>query len=201
MLRVGGHRGHPLETLRVDILDSVRDHYWGLWGEPSRTAEFTESDYTVEVNKWSSDTNPEGVDLYATIGASANPAPQGDPTHRVEFFLGLLPGRDDIASPLAALALFPIREGKPLDHGHTVPAEAPLWRGTEMQRFLIMKPITEIIPPLVLPRGVHVEFLQALPIFESELTYKVEHGAEKLIQLWERNGVRFWDPDRPSAVT
>jgi hypothetical protein len=161
---------------------------------------FTGTDHQVEVHKWSSDRNPEGVTLYATVGGSDHPVPGSDPTHRVEFFLGLLPGRDDIASPLAALALFPIREGKPLDHGHTVPAEAPLWRGTEMQRFLVMRPVMEIIPPLGLPGGVHVEFLQALPIFESELRYKVEHGAEELIHLWERTGVRFWDPDRVPAV-
>jgi hypothetical protein len=137
----------------VEIIEAVRDHYRGLWGEPSRTAEFTGSDYTAGVYKWSSDTNPEGVDLYATIGASDKPIPQDDPTHRVEFFLGLLPGRDEVASPLAALALFPTREGKPLDHGHSVPAEEPLWPGTEMRRFLIMRQVGELIPPATVAKS------------------------------------------------
>jgi hypothetical protein len=185
----------------MDILKAVRDHYRGLWGEPSRKASFSTAEHEAEVYKWSAEQTSEGVNLYATIGASREPMPGEDQTHRVEFFLGLLPARDEVASPLAGLALFTSREGEALDHGHTVPAEGPLWPGTKMNRFLVMRPITEIIAPLKLPNGLHVEFLQAIPLFEEEFRYKAANGAEELIRLWERQGVRFWDPDRRSAVT
>ncbi len=154
---------------------------------------------TVEVLKWNAEANPEGVNLYATIGASAWPMAGRDPNHRVEFFVGLLPAKDEIASPLAALALYPMRDGVAVDHGHTVPTERPLWVGTSMRSFLVLRPLSGIISPLELPDGVHVEFLQAIPVFESELVYKSEHTAEGLLRRWEEFRVPFWDPNRSPA--
>ncbi len=178
------------------MTDAVRDLYVARWGMPSRNARFEVDGMAVEVFKWNAEVNPEGVNLYATIGASAWPMAGRDPNHRVEFFVGLLPAKDEIASPLAALALYPARDCVAVDHGHTVPAEGPLWAGTNMRWFLVLRPLGDIISPLVLPDGVHVEFLQAIPIFESELAYKSEHTAEGLLRRWEELRVPFWDPNR-----
>jgi hypothetical protein len=178
------------------VIDAVRDLYLARWGEPSRKATFRVEEFEVEVFKWSAEVNPEGVNLYATIGGSARPLAGRDQNHRVEFFVGLMPSRDDVASPLAALALYPAREGVALDHGHMVPADGPLWPGTEMRRFLVLRPIGDIIPPLELPGGMHVEFLQAIPIFDSELAYTTERSAEELLRRWEHSRVPFWDPNR-----
>jgi hypothetical protein len=161
-------------------------------GGAVQEGEFRVAGLEVEVFKW----NAEGVNLYATVGASARPMAGRDPNHRVEFFAGLLPAKDEVPSPLAALALYPTREGVALDHGHTVPADGPLWPGTDMGLFLVLRPIGDIIPPLELPGGLHVDFLQAIPIFESELAYKTEHGAEALLLRWEASRVPFWDPNR-----
>jgi len=178
------------------ITDAVRDLYHAHWGEPSRRASFRVGGDEVEIFKWSAEANPEGVNLYATVGASARPMAGRDLKHRVEFFLGLLRAKDEVASPLAALALYSAREDVALDHGHTVPAEGPLWPGTEMRRFLVLRPIGDIISPLELPDGIHVEFLQAIPVFESECAYKSNHGAAALLRRWEESGVPFWDPGR-----
>lgn len=102
------------------ITGAVRDLCIARWGEPSRNARFQVDGFRVEIFKWNADVNREGVNLYITIGASAQPLAGRDTGHRVEFFTGLLPARDEIASPLAALALYPAREGVALDHGHTV---------------------------------------------------------------------------------
>jgi hypothetical protein len=177
------------------IVDAVRDAYLGRWGAPSRTAHFNVDAFEVEVLKWSEDANPEGVNLYVTLGASARPANERDGSHRIEFFVGLRPERDGVASPLAALALYPARENVEVDHGHTVPADGPLWLGTEMRRFLIVRQVVEIIPPIE-SDGLHVELLQAVPMFESELAFKSKHGAEALLSHWKSMGVPFWDPDR-----
>jgi hypothetical protein len=185
------------------IADLVRKHYAASWGEPSRQALFRDGRSEVEICKWAPDSNPEGVHLYATVGASIHAMAGVDPNHRVEFFVGLLPPIDDIASPLAALALYPVREKVLLDHGHTVPSDAPLWLGTAMRRLLVLRPVTPIVSPLALGDGVHVEFLQAVPIFESELEYKSQHGIDALLRVWEESRVRFWDPRRrphPAAV-
>ena len=42
----------------------------------------------------------------------------------------------------------------------------------------------------------HVEFLQAIPIYESERRFKNQHSAEALLERWEDAQVRFWDPRR-----
>lgn len=178
------------------IVDDVRDLYLAQWGQPSRTANFRVGEFEVDVLKWNAETTPEGVNLYATVGASARPTVGRDHLHRAEFFIGLLPAMDAVASPLAALALYSAREQVSVDHGHTVPAEGPLWSGTEMHRFLVMRPISDIIQPLTLVDGTHIDFLQALPIFDAELAYKNDHSAEALLERWEQSQVPFWDPNR-----
>jgi hypothetical protein len=178
------------------ITGAVRDLYIARWGEPSRKAGFRVAGLEAEVYKWDATATPEGVTLYATIGSSAHPMAGRDPKHRVEYFLGLLPPRDAIASPLAALALYSAREGVAVGHGDTVPSDGPLWPGTEMRRFLVLRPLANIIPPLELPDGMHVEFMQAIPIFESELAYKARHSAKELVEHWQESGVAFWNPGR-----
>lgn len=182
----------------VRIGDMIRDFYLARWGMPSRVAKFEMDDLDVEVLKWDADGHSEGVTLYATIGASSKAMLGRDPSHRVEFFVGLVPAQDDIASPLAALALYPTREGVSVGPGHMVSADAPFWSATEMRRFLIMRPVGDFLPALELPEGIHVDFLQAIPIFESEAAYANEHGAEALLGHWEASSVRFWDPRRSS---
>jgi hypothetical protein len=183
------------------ILEAVRDLYIARWGEPSRTADFRVGEFTVSVYKWSSEATPEGVNLYATVGASAPSMAGRDPLHRVEFFIGLLPEMDAVASPLAALALYSARAGVAVDHGHTVPSDGALWPGTKMRRFLVMRPVSDIIQPLSLADGTHIEFLQALPMFDSEMAYKTEHSAEALLERWHRAKVPFWDPNRTPEPT
>jgi Suppressor of fused protein (SUFU) len=149
-----------------------------------------------EVYKWDAEATPEGVALYATVGSSAHPMAGRHPEHRVEFFLGLLPPEDAVASPLAALALYAVREGEAVGHGDTVSSEGRLWPGTTMRCFLVLRPLGDIIAPLELPDGMHGEFMQAIPIFESELAYKARHSAEELVEHWQESGVAFWNPGR-----
>jgi hypothetical protein len=143
--------------------DAVRGLYIARWGKPSRNARFQVDGFEVEIIKWSADVSREGVNLYVTIGATARPLAGRDPGHRAEFFTGLLPARDEIASPLAALALYSAREGIALDHGHTVPAGGPLWPGSDMRWFLVLRPVGDIVAPLELLAGVHIDFCKRFP--------------------------------------
>lgn len=178
-----------------DPTQRVRDAYAALWGTPSRKAEFRKNHWVIEVDKWAPAANPDGVALYATLGASRHPVPGWDPSHRIEFILGLLPERDDAASALAALALYPQRGGVPVDHGHTVPADGPLWSGTNMDAFLVMRPISTMVPAITVD-GLHIEILQAIPIFESERVALRQQSPDRMMGDWEQRGVRFWDPER-----
>ena len=93
------------------ILDAVRDHYISLWGPPSWTATFRTHGPEAEVYKWDASNHPEGVNMYATIAASAYPVSSIPEMHRMEFYIGLLPAADDVASPLAALGLYSALHG------------------------------------------------------------------------------------------
>lgn len=174
----------------------VHDTLAARWGEPARRATFRTLEHEVAVYKWAPEATGQGVTLYVTHVLS----PPARQRHRTEFFAGFSPEKDEVASPLAALALSQIRQGEEIGHGHTVPAPGPLWTGTGMRRFLVMRPRTEIIPDVSLSDGSHVAFLQAIPIHDEEADYKTAHDAEALIRGWEKRGVAFWDPGRPGAV-
>jgi hypothetical protein len=163
---------------------------------PSRQAAFCGNGAGVEIYTWDAARNCEGVDLYATIGASVQDMPGATVGHRVEYFVRLQPGRDAVVSSLAALAMFARREGETVDHGHTVPAGGPLWPGTDLTAFLVLRQVAQILPPLTLADGIHIEFLQGVPIFDSELRFKAAYGAEALLQRWGKAGTPFWDPRR-----
>ena len=136
------------------------------------------------------------MDLYVTLGASEHAMIGDDPTHRVEYFVGLLPGRDEIASPLAALSLYAAREETSVRHGDTVLADGPLWPGSDVRTFLVLRQREEVLPTLALQGGIHVEPLQAIPIHDAERRFTVAHGADALLSRWEQRNVPFWDPRR-----
>src|SRR2546423_9742286 len=54
------------------ILDDVAAHYRAHWCAPSRTASYRFSGHAVQVLKWDANKNPEQVNVYATVGASAH---------------------------------------------------------------------------------------------------------------------------------
>ena len=181
--------------LRGDLIQSVREHYQNLWGEPSREAHFEIMGKETDLFKWDADLNPEKVFLYATAGMSEYPLADYDPTHRLELYTGLLPERDEIANPLSLLALSPVIRNTHLAANHTMTFPEPLWPGTDMRGFLVRKPKVEIVPSLAL-KEVHVEFLQVIPVFPSEIAFKSKHGADALIQAWHEAKIAFWNPDR-----
>ncbi len=166
-----------------------------MFGEPTRKARFTDSGLSIQVYKRDENSNPEGVALYATLGICDQVLPH-DPNHRIELFTGLLPSEDRIAKTLAMLGLYYDAEADELADGHSITFTEPLRTGTKMSTYLVTDPNTEIIPVLQGPDGLHVIFLEAIPIYPSELEFKLKHGAEGLIRRWEKSGVPFWNPHR-----
>jgi len=69
-----------------------------------------------------------------------------------------------------------------------------------MRRLLVMRPQGGFLDPLDLPDGLHVMFLQAIPIYDSERELAAAIGADRLMDQWSETSVPFWDPLRsPSA--
>jgi hypothetical protein len=183
----------------MSMKEAVEARYRDRWGAPTREAEFRRHGRSVAIYKWDAMSTGEGVTLYTTAGASQYLMQGIHPDHRVEYFVGLNPARDEVASPLAALALYAYEEGVSVGHGHTVPAAGPLWQGSGMSAFLVWRPLLDVIPAFRLPDGTHVEFLQAIPLYQSELAFKSQGRAEDLVDRWRAAKVPFWDPERMPA--
>jgi len=181
----------------VVLATQVQEHYVSAFGRPDREAAFTAGELSIAVLKWSAETHPEGVAFYATLGASAF-TPADAPEHRTEFFAGLLPENDGIAASLADLGSYPLREGRAIREGDTLSVGEPLWPGTEMTCYWVTRTASPVLAPLALP-DLHVEFLQAIPLYESERRHLRSIGADEFLSAWEARTVPFWDPNRPAT--
>lgn len=171
---------------------TLREHYEALWGAPSREASFRKAAATVTVLKWDATERTGDVVVYASLGGWKAESP-AQPAHRQEYVLGLLPELDDSA---ATFALLGGRGADLLGDGDSLQVEGGLWAGTGMDSWLLAEPRSPLVPELV-HDGLHVRWLQAVPLYPSERTWKVVNGAARLWAAWEAAGVRFWDPRRP----
>ncbi|MFD9279523.1 suppressor of fused domain protein [Streptomyces mirabilis] len=180
---------------RVD----VRSYYTEDWGNPEREAEFQKGEYVIGVLKWQASASTQGVNIYATVGASDYSLPGFGMEHRQEFFVGLAPECDDIASPLARLGIYAQLAGKSLAAGHVYSAPQGLMEGSDLSGFVLLAPFDGLPAPVELADGRHVEFLMAIPVFRDELEFASKHGVDGLMEVMESSQVPFWNPARRSA--
>ncbi len=165
------------------------------YGSPDRTAEFTSRNgCRIYVFKWNADKTSEGVTVYATGGASDV---LGDESRSCEFFIGLSPPVDDIADSLAELALHGIGSATVPSFGDTTTLSFPLWSGTPMQTFLYTDG-SGLIPSYT-DSTKRVDFIQLVPLFDSELEFKKKNGEKALWREFESRAVAYWDSDRAPA--
>ena len=172
-------------------------HYEEHLGTPARRQTFRRDAATVAVWTWDPVQSGEGVWLHVSLGASAEL--DADQRHSHEFFIGVAQDPEGVDRRLASLAGYRYDTGIELGPGHTVPADHPLWSNTEMSALLITRPREPIIPDLVLDDERRTVFLQAIPLYRSELAYKTRRGANELIDEFERLQVPFWDATRPCS--
>jgi hypothetical protein len=175
---------------RMNVGEAVDAHLRDRLGPPSRSASFKWDSQVVAVSKWDADRTNEGVDLYVTNGAALL-----EDAHAVEFFVGLTPGRDEIAGPLAGLHHYQLEHGVSLGHGHTVPMDQPVWPGTSLDSLLILRQARAIIEHLN-EGAVHVEFMQVIPTTGSERQTVHRMGIDAFLADWEARQVPFWDSSR-----
>lgn len=182
------------------IVDAIEQHYARLWGAPNEARWFSFGDHRIAIQKWAAQTDPHRVNMYATVGACMLPQWGYPSTHRFEFFIGLFPAKDEVASVLANVAFFSVRKHVQIGPGHTITwIDEPLWPGTKMQSVLVDRPTGDIVPALQLGSedDLHVEFLDVTLLYPSEVEFKKQHSLDALIEHWYRHNVNYTDPDRP----
>lgn len=177
-------------------MNDVLNNYLAMYGEPTRKAKYKSSDgKTIQIFKWDEDQTDEGVVMYATLGASFI---LGDIEESCEFFIGLTPNADDISDALAEVALHGNGTVDIPDSGDTVTLSYELWHGTKARSFMFTDG-DEIVPPMKDEHGRQVWFIQLVPLFDEELSYKKEHGEDALWEAFESDEVPYWCSSRESA--
>jgi hypothetical protein len=170
----------------------ISEYYFGRFGTPIRQAEFiSPSQKKIEIYKWNDSQTNLGVAVYATVGASGR---LGDDCLGCEFFLGMLPAVDDIVDSLAEVAMHGNGTTNVPDSGDTITLACPLWPGTEAKS-LMFTDGCEIIPPHKF-KDKEIRFIQLVPLFDSELRFKRDHGEEALWRCFKSLGVPYWSPGR-----
>lgn len=84
---------------------------------------------------------------------------------------------------LKILARLPIKHDTWLGWGHTVPNGEPFADNTQLSGVMLINPedVEEGAAICELPNGEVVNFYQVIPLYEEEMNYKIEHGAEGLL--------------------
>ncbi len=103
---------------------------------------------------------------------------------------------------LKGLARFPGECDTWLGWGHTVDNREPFAGNTQLCASLLVGPqnAADGSKCCVLPNGEEVNFYQVIPLYRDELTYKLEHNADALLE--KMAGISFVvDPDRQDAIT
>jgi hypothetical protein len=111
---------------------------------------------------------------------------------------------------LKTLARYPHQNGTWLSYGHTLAnggseaATKPYAVGTALCAAALMPPMSlgEDAWSFKRPDGELVFFWAVVPLHLSEMKYKIEHGADALMDLFDKHGVTDRiDPLRPPVVT
>jgi hypothetical protein len=139
-------------------------------------------------------------DLEMTLPRGARGAP-----HRVELIFYCSEPRDEYSATLRWVAHFPHASKSWLGHGHTMPngnPSAPFWGSTELDTLLFMPPIVskdQTLPSELKLGGEPVHFLWVVPLTSAECNFKLKHGFDAILNLFEKNRhPHVFDPHRKS---
>ncbi len=103
---------------------------------------------------------------------------------------------------LKILARLPIEHKTWLGYLHTIPSGEPLAENTELAGFILDSPDTIIDEECILPNGELVNFYSIIPLYEEEMSYKVDNGGEALLSRIEdiKEDIHLVDINRQTAV-
>lgn len=84
---------------------------------------------------------------------------------------------------LKILARLPLEEDSWLGWGHSVPNGKPFAENTQLSSVLLINPenVEEGAAVCLLPNGEEVNFYQMIPLYEEEVNFKIQNGAETLL--------------------
>lgn len=179
--------------------EAIKKHYVEFWGK-----KFTELTLTdgpaAELGKHFKvlefePQQPDDVWCYATVGTS-NPKDGG----KLELFM-LSSKQDTSIVELLYSTAYLHRTGDGLGLDHTVNFGKPWQDNSKCDHAIVSPPYTEPqeFMEIMTAAGI-MKFYWLLPITKAEREYKIEHGAEKLEELFEAHNMQYWDANRESLA-
>lgn len=142
--------------------------------------------------------------LFATCGASQVVMKDG---RRMEGIFMLRPrptleGAEAVARLLGSLALYAERQGVAIGVGDVIPARDDLASISNLDAIVLMPPVS-FVPAFrrIEWRDRAAEVLWALPVYQEEASYALEHGPEALLTLFAAQGLDLSRMDRDQANT
>ncbi|MGN0659330.1 MAG: suppressor of fused domain protein [Emergencia sp.] len=98
---------------------------------------------------------------------------------------------------LKVLARLPVQEDSWLAWGHTVDNGEPFDKSTSLCGCMLINPASfgECENVCILPDNTEVNFYQVIPLYREEMDFKVEHGAQELLDQLDSR-VLVVDPER-----
>ncbi|TRU30552.1 MAG: hypothetical protein EWV92_21965 [Microcystis aeruginosa Ma_MB_S_20031200_S102] len=185
----------------MSVVEELREHYVAVVGsEPEYHEMRTRSGESVGVFEWPKGTSRMGVHLYASAGATRHGP--GAREHAVELFLGVNTGSDAVKEGFANLILSVLKSNTVPQHGVFVAGNWKVIKGRKFTGWVLTERPDDLIPKLQLADGRHVVFLDALPVFPEEASYRRGNRSDELFEIWEESGLKSWDLDRdlPSVI-
>ncbi|WP_285248847.1 suppressor of fused domain protein [Pseudarthrobacter sp. efr-133-R2A-89] len=176
------------------MIEELRQHYTHAIGaEPIFHEMNTRTGRRMGVFEWPAGTTRLGVHLYASAGAGHyGEAHHG---HAVELFTGVKPGGQDVLEAFSTMALNVRDAGTVPQHGVFVAGDWKIIKGRGFTGWVLTERPDDFMPQLDLP-GVHVVFLDALPVFPEEADYRHGNRSDDLFDIWEAEEVKSWDLNR-----
>jgi len=103
---------------------------------------------------------------------------------------------------LKIIARIPIENDTWIGWGHTIPSGEPV-AGTRFTCMMIVSPAAEDerAHTCAMPDGSEVNFYQVVPLYEEEMNFKLEHGAEPLLDRMDDETLEAVDINRKNACS
>lgn len=194
--------GEDVELYDEDELDVVENHIQEHFGDfPTVFHEIVSPDIHCDVYVISP-TEENNFYTLCTVGMGAHIMSLPDDLDSAEFgraelFITLPPewkvGDDENqwfwpVGLIKGLARLPINNDTWLGWGHTIDNQSNFADNTQLCGSILLNPVVydKEASECVLPNGDKVNFYQVIPLYRDEMEYKIEHGADGLMDLFQK---------------
>jgi antitoxin YqcF len=146
----------------------------------------------------------DGYATYSTLSLHGTPNPLEGEDIRVEI-AGVAPrAASGFPDLLSTAAFFVIKDHWLCAPGVVFPGLLPTYYpalSSTLEHLMFVGPFPwQGLSRVEISRDLAVHWLLAMPISEAERRYLLEHGYDRFEELFEAQGVEYYDLDRPSVV-